>query len=119
MRMRNKGGQAVTVHGLNLVVPAGGVCEIADGYCRPQLAANGARIPSIIESLAPQLVPADTAEEAAWRLPPASSAPPSHLETKADIAGRLEDDGMPAVVAAIVAEGPPEPKQRRGRKVEA
>lgn len=117
MRMRNRSGNQVTVRGLGLVVPPGGTCEVADGYCRPQLAANGSRLPSIIESVAPQLVPDDPADEAEWRKTPKPLAAP--VPTPQDIAKKLEAEGLPPAVAAIAAAGPPEPKQRRGRKAEA
>lgn len=47
------------------------VVEIPDGYAKARLADNGARRPSIIEELAPQLRPADEAEHAEWLQPPA------------------------------------------------
>lgn len=60
---------------LDVNVAYGDEVEIPELWAKPTRYANGARKPSPIEQLAPQLKPADDAERAAWEQIPAPAAP--------------------------------------------
>lgn len=90
-------------------VPPGGTVEIDDGYCRQGRYLNGSVRPSIVERIAPFLLPV------AGQV--ASPSPPPAPEQTASL---LEASGVPPAVAALMASGNVEPPKRgpgRPRKV--
>ena len=98
--------------GLHEPVPAGAECEIADGYCKATLTANGSRWPSIVERLAPFLVPADPGLRARWGKEDVT--PPPAPATEEQKTAELVKDGLPPAVAELVAAGAVEPPKKRG-----
>jgi hypothetical protein len=101
-----------------LTVPPDSAVEIEDGYCRAMPARNGTRIPSIIERLAPFLVPADPDLRARWGKDDVTSIPAA--PTAAQTADTLVAEGVAPGVAELVATGNVEPSKRspgRPRKV--
>lgn len=102
MRFKNETDQQVFIAmGKGITVPPGGEIDIEDGYALPRRADNGSRRPSIIESLAPQLKPADPAERAVWE-----QAPQRGKRGAAPLGGMPTVEGlMAAGVPKGVAEG--------------
>jgi hypothetical protein len=98
--------------GLHEPVPAGAECEIADGYCKASLTANGSRWPSIVERIAPFLVPADPGLRARWGKEDVT--PPPAPATEEQKTAELVKDGLPPAVAELVAAGAVEPPKKRG-----
>jgi hypothetical protein len=96
--------------GLN--VPPNGTIEIEDGYCRPGKTMNGSRRPSVVEQLAPFLVPADPELRRRWGKEDVT--PPQAQPTTDAVAAKLTADGMPPGVAELVASGNVEPPKKRG-----
>jgi hypothetical protein len=98
--------------GLTEPVPPGGTCEIHDGYCKASQTSNGSRWPSIVERMAPFLVPVDVELRAKWGreevVPPPLPAPPEK------VASVLVSEGMAPAVAELVASGNVEPPKKRG-----
>lgn len=91
----------------------GDTVEVPDAYARPGRTAGGARKPSAIENLCPQLRPADPKELAEWEKTPPAVASPVHTRAAADgIIPDVQDliaSGMPpaaarAKVAKMMAE---------------
>jgi len=75
MKFINKSESTVKVAiGKGFYVKPGETCDIADGYANPTRGSNGARSPSVIERIAPQLVPADPSEYEIWKQIPAPAA---------------------------------------------
>lgn len=87
----------VRVEQLGLEVKFGEECELPEHWTRPLRLSNGARKPSPIEQVAPQLRPADPAFEAEWMRVPAAPTPLGQPR-----AGAVTDD---ALVAALVSKG--------------
>jgi hypothetical protein len=86
----------VTVKRLGLTVPFGGECSIPEFWTLPTRLSNGARGPSAIEQVAPQLEPSDEAAREEWmRVPPEAPR------------GGIQASGITneALVAALVARG--------------
>lgn len=80
--------KAKGAHGLDINVPFGEEVEIPEIWAQPGRYANGARKPSPIEQVAPQLKPAlDTDREVWEQIPPeavkATGATPAQLSIKA------------------------------------
>ncbi len=103
MLLKNTSDHKVAISDLGgLVVHPGGVIDIPDSYCNPRKAPNGNKLKSIIEMLAPQLVPADSKLVAAWR------ARTLDLETPAPASKSTSDlvaDGVAPGIAALMAAG--------------
>ena len=66
MRLINAGGCRQRNVSLGIDVGPGETCDVADGYVQSGKASNGARAPSIIESICPHLEPQDPAMKALW-----------------------------------------------------
>lgn len=83
---------------LDINVPFGGEVEIPAHWAKPRRFANGARRPSPIEMVAPQLVPSDEAERTEW------------LQTPAEEIAQKQMGRNPVAmsVAALVAQGLPQ-----------
>lgn len=99
----------LTIEGLRLVVPPGATVEIPDEHCQPRRARNGNRIPSVIESLAPQLTPESKEAEEVF-----SGTPDKEAELPAPpppSAAALEAAGHAPGVAAILAEQAATPEE--------
>lgn len=102
MLLKNPTDIIVTVPELGISVAPGGVVDVKDGYCRPRSSPNQAKLKSVIEMLAPQLVPADAKLVAAWKARTLDlEAPTPAGPSTAD----LQAQGMPPAMAALVAEG--------------
>lgn len=71
-------GVVVVAIGRGIRVAPKGTVDIPDGYAHPRRADNGSRRPSVIEELAPQLLPADPAEKAIWLQAP----PPANRQNQ-------------------------------------
>jgi hypothetical protein len=113
MLMVNSGGHAlVTDEFGGLSVPIGGEVDIPDGYCKAGVYPNGTRRPSIVERLAPMLVPADPALRKVWGTDQAP-APVPPAPTVAQVTASLVSDGLPPAVAELVAAGNVEPPKRK------
>jgi hypothetical protein len=78
---------------LKIDAAPGAECIVPDAYASPRLGSNGARLPSVIERLAPQLIPADADELATWRGVPAFEATktPTVISRSAAVAHALAD----------------------------
>lgn len=100
---------------LHEVIPPDGTCEIHDGYCRAGKTLNGQRRPSIVEMIAPFLVPADLDVRAKWGKE--EVVPPPGPPTVVQVAAQLEATGLPPAAAELVATGTVE--KRRGRPPKA
>lgn len=113
--MVNAAGHTYTPDGeleLHEPIQPGGTCEINDGYCRAPRVAGGARGKSLVEKLAPFLVPADTALQARWGRDDVA-APPAAL-TEIEKAAELVKTGIAPTVAGLIASGQVEPPKKRG-----
>jgi hypothetical protein len=82
-------------------LPFGETCDIPDGYSHPQRAGNGARLPSIIEKLAPQLKPADPKERKIWLRVPPPGRSDGYREHPVPSVEALVRTGLPQGVAEI------------------
>jgi len=114
MRMINTSGHEYDSQGeleLQEVIPPNGTCEIEDGYCRAGVTANGSRRPSIVERLAPFLVPEDAAMRERWGKEEVVSEPPP--PTVIQTAANLVAEGVSPGVAELVATGNVEPVKRK------
>jgi hypothetical protein len=92
-------------HGLDINVPFGEEVEVPEIWAHPSRFANGARKPSPIEQVAPQLKPALDADREVWeQIPPeapkAAGAAPQQLSVKA-LASQL---GMSEGAVAMLLE---------------
>ena len=101
MKFKNTSQSSVFVEGFG-VVKAGAELDVKDGYALPRRARNGQRIPSVIESVAPQLRPVDKADLARFLGTPSKceEVPPPRNPTAAS----LEAQGVAPGVAAIMAD---------------
>lgn len=104
MQMLNPTSHTLKISELNLTVKPGGLVEIPDAYCMPRKGANTDPMKPIIAMLAPQLIPADEANVAAYKankltegLQPQEPAPPSAADHVAN--------GMAPAIAELVASG--------------
>lgn len=79
-------------------VPFGNEVDIPEELTRPRRGANGARLLSPVEQLAPQLEPVDEEWKAQWMLPPAEERP-GRPTAKAFTVEELVRSGIPAGVA--------------------
>jgi len=96
MKFINASNQTVTVAEFNIFgLAPGSTAEIPDAYAKPGRARNGARVPSTIEHLAPQLKPADEDERRAWEGVPADEP----------VAARPQMPSVDGMVAAGVPRG--------------
>lgn len=132
VKAKYDGGPALTFE----VLP-GELLDVPDGYAKPKLCSNGSRGPSVIELIAPQLLPADQEEYERWMRVPEHNA--SEIEKPKRGVAVLMTEGVPEGVAeqmvafeeslsrALPAPVPPEeipevipevveaPKTKRGR----
>lgn len=101
MLMLNKAGRTLKVVGLGVEVEPGETVEVEDGYCRPLRAPNGSRITSIIEKLAPGLVPADEDVRKEWeKVPETNVTPGPPKPTRADLVAQGVAPGVASIMAA-------------------
>lgn len=103
--------------GLREPIPPGGTCEIEDGYCKAPRLPNGERGKSIVEKIAPFLLPADSVTRTKWGKEEVT--PPPAPPTEEQRAAELVKDGLPPAVAEMVAAGAVEAPKRRGRPPKA
>lgn len=115
MRLVNTSGNEYDAQGefgLHEPVAPGAACEIADGYCRAGVTMNGSRRPSIVEQIAPFLLPADETLRAKWGKEEVVQ-PPTPL-TPEQQAAKQAAQGQPPAVAAMIADGKVELPAKRG-----
>lgn len=109
----NKSGHTVCMPELGIPSTAPGECvEIEASLCKPGRADNGSRKKSPIECYAPQLVPADDAERAAWEKAPEPNPVTSRVVTSRGpvIIPPSAPPGVRAAIAArAAADAAPEP----------
>ncbi len=75
MLMKNDTGHRLQIPGLKVDLAPGECMDLPDGYCLPRRSSGGARIPSVVESLAPGMRPADPVAWAEWtKAPPLEGA---------------------------------------------
>lgn len=75
MLMQNQTGHRLRIPDLKVDLLPGACVELPDGYCLPRRSAGGARIPSVVENLAPGMRPADPIVGAEWaKAPPQEGA---------------------------------------------
>lgn len=104
MRFRNESDNVVTAAALGVhQLPPGGECEIREEYSRPRRAGNGSRVPSAVEMLAPQLLPADEDERVVWRNVPDEDRPTPRAKNLPTVASLVALGVPPAVAEATVA----------------
>jgi hypothetical protein len=94
-----------------LTVGAGETVEIPDGYCRAGVTVGHVRRPSIVEMLAPFLIPADPGLRTRWGKE--DVAPPPAPPTTDQVVAQLASGGLPPGVAELVASGNVEPPKRK------
>jgi hypothetical protein len=107
MKIRNPTSSTVRVPSLQLTWEPGEIHEVDACYCTPRRAKNGQKIHAVLESLAPQLIPADDDEhEQYFGSPKIFKAAPSEEVPKPPPpdAAALEAEGLSPGVAAILAE---------------
>lgn len=104
MRFKNTSDKPVKLSHLGVAgigpIGPGEEVELPDELGQPGLRGYAQRRPSVIESLAPQLVPADPDEHLAWLEAPEPLAPVSRVVTADRMGGRAP---APAPVAPGVA----------------
>lgn len=102
MKLKNSSADTVVVRELGLYVEPGKEVEVADVHCTARKSANGHRIPSVIESLAPQLKPVSAGDKPRYR--DGGSAPAKVPGPPRPTATQLEASGHAPGVAALLAE---------------
>lgn len=103
MLMKNDTGHRQQIPGLKVDLAAGECCEIPDGYCLPRRSAGGARIPSVVESLAPGMRPADPAAWAEWLKSPPEEGNLVGNVVPAKPKSAFMGEGLPEGLAEIAA----------------
>jgi hypothetical protein len=119
MRFKNTSDKTVRLGHLGVTgipdIAPGDTVEIPDELALPQLRGYAQRKPSVIERIAPQLVPADESEAAAWAEPPPPPEPRSRFVTADRLGGRAPaPQAVPpgvaqARAAAAAAKAPAKP----------
>lgn len=112
MQMMNPTKDTLTIKELGIRVKPGGLCEIPDAYCMPRKGANTDPMKPIIAMLAPQLIPANEDNVAAYKankLTEGLTPPePNTNPTTSDLIA----NGMAPAVAEMVASGNAAPAPR-------
>jgi hypothetical protein len=85
--------------------------EIPDGYCDARLAPSGTRIPSIVERLAPALVPVDAELRRKWGTHLRVTLEP--VEPLKQETERLVGEGIPPAAIALMQSGEVDPPRRK------
>lgn len=116
MKFVNESSQRVRVPELGIDVQPGETCEVPEHHARPGRHTHGARKPSDIECLAPQLKPADQAEREIWlQAPkePQSVLPPPKAPTVQQLVAAGHPPGVAEIMAAAAAAPPAKGKKPR------
>lgn len=109
-------GEVVDLHrnGLGRIfAKPGETVDVPEWAASPKLGSNGGRLPSIIESLCPQLTPADEKERAEWLKPPVSRRDAVRAAVKA------APDGIPDVEILVKAGMSPGAARSKVAKMQA
>ena len=116
MRMINLSGSTYSTDEFDhLSVAPNGVVEIHDGYCRPGVYPNGSRRPSLIERMAPCLVPENLEQRATWGKDTPSLTPRKLAPTPEQVVAALVEQGTAPAVAALIQAGAVETSGRKGK----
>ncbi len=102
MRMVNTSDTEIAVPELEIFLKPGEVCDVRESYARPRRLGNGSRGPAIIETLAPQLIPADANEHKEWLKIPGDEKPA--VKTPLTRVKQLEQDGLSPGMAEVKAQ---------------
>lgn len=98
IEVKNESDRRIVHEDLDIDCKPGEVCEVLEGYVMPRRGASGERFPSILEQIAPGLMPVNEEDRARWSKAPAS---PDKAPAKMPSIKDLVAAGMPQGMAEM------------------